>query len=60
MVSVVTNVEADHMDHYGGDYANYEHAFIEFLHNLPFYGMAILCLDDPGVRALIPRLPAKW
>ncbi len=56
MVSVVTNVEADHMDHYGGDYANYEHAFIEFLHNLPFYGMAILCLDDPGVRALLPSV----
>lgn len=56
MVSVVTNVEPDHMDHYGGDYANYEHAFVEFLHNLPFYGMAILCLDDPGVRALLPSV----
>jgi UDP-N-acetylmuramate--alanine ligase len=44
------------MDHYGGDYANYEHAFIEFLHNLPFYGMAIMCLDDPGVRALLPSI----
>jgi len=52
MISVVTNIEADHMDHYGGDYANYEKAFIEFLHNLPFYGAAILCLDDAGVRAV--------
>lgn len=56
MISVVTNVEADHMDHYGGEYANYEHAFIEFLHNLPFYGLAILCIDDPGVRALLPQV----
>ena len=56
MVSVVTNVEADHMDHYGGDYANYEHAFIEFLHNLPFYGLAVMCIDDPGVRALLPHV----
>ena len=56
MVSVVTNIEADHMDHYGGDYANYEKAFIEFLHNLPFYGAAILCLDDPGVQAILPEV----
>ncbi len=56
MISVVTNIEADHMDHYGGDYANYEKAFIEFLHNLPFYGAAILCLDDAGVRAVLPEV----
>ncbi len=56
MVSVVTNVEADHMDHYGGDYANYERAFVEFLHNLPFYGLAVMCVDDAGVRALLPQV----
>ncbi|EED34704.1 UDP-N-acetylmuramate--alanine ligase [Luminiphilus syltensis NOR5-1B] len=56
MMSVVTNVEADHMDHYGGDYANYERAFVEFLHNLPFYGLAVMCIDDPGVRAVLPTV----
>lgn len=56
MMSVITNVEPDHMDHYGGDYANYEGAFLAFLHNLPFYGMAIMCIDDPGVRTLIPQV----
>ena len=56
MMSVVTNVEADHMDHYGGDYANYEQAFESFLHNLPFYGLAVMCIDDAGVRALLPKV----
>ena len=55
MVSVVTNVEADHMDHYGGEISLYEQAFIDFLHNLPFYGLAILCLDDAGVQRLLPQ-----
>jgi UDP-N-acetylmuramate--alanine ligase len=59
MVSVVTNVEADHMDHYGGDIGNYEQAFLEFLHNLPFYGLAILCLDDPGVQRLLPQITRR-
>jgi len=54
MVSVVTNIEADHMDTYNGDLQQLRHTFIEFLHNLPFYGMAILCVDDPEVRGLIP------
>ncbi len=56
MMSVVTNVEADHMDHYGGDYANYEQAFESFLHNLPFYGLAVMCVDDVGVRQLLPKV----
>ncbi len=56
MMAVVTNVEADHMDHYEGDYEHYERAFVEFLHNLPFYGMAVMCIDDAGVRALLPRV----
>jgi len=54
-VSVVTNIEADHMDHYDGDTAHYEQAFLDFMHNLPFYGLAILCLDDPGVQRLLPQ-----
>ncbi len=56
MMSVVTNVEADHMDHYGGDYANYEQAFESFLHNLPFYGLAVMCVDDVGVRNLLTKV----
>lgn len=59
LVTVVTNVEADHMDHYGGDIGHYEQAFLEFLHNLPFYGLAILCLDDPGVQRLLPQITRR-
>ncbi|RDX36260.1 UDP-N-acetylmuramate--L-alanine ligase [Kangiella sp. HD9-110m-PIT-SAG07] len=56
MVSVVTNIEADHMDTYGGDFKNLENNFIEFLHNLPFYGLAVMCIDDETVLELIPKL----
>ena len=52
MVAVVTNIEADHMETYGGDFALLKHTFLEFLHNLPFYGLAVLCLDDPVVAEL--------
>ena len=47
MVTVVTNIEAEHMENYGGDFRRLRHAFVEFLHNLPFYGLAVLCVDDP-------------
>ncbi|WP_417614339.1 UDP-N-acetylmuramate--L-alanine ligase [Oceanisphaera sp.] len=56
MVSIVTNIEADHMDTYGGDFSKLEGTFIDFLHNLPFYGLAVLCLDDEVVRELMPRV----
>jgi len=56
MVSIVTNIEADHMDTYGGDFETLKQTFIDFLHNLPFYGQAIMCIDDPVVRELIPRV----
>ena len=56
MMSVITNVEPDHMEHYEGDVRAYKQAFVEFLHNLPFYGVAVLCLDDPGVRELLPSI----
>lgn len=59
MVSVVTNIEADHMNHYGGDYKNYENAFLGFLHNLPFYGFAVMCIDDSGVRAVMPSMTRR-
>ena len=56
MVSIVTNIEADHMDTYGGDFETLKQTFIDFLHNLPFYGQAIMCVDDPVVRELIPQV----
>ncbi|MEN9890272.1 MAG: hypothetical protein RLY78_567 [Pseudomonadota bacterium] len=54
MVSVVTNIDADHMDTYGHDFARLKQAFVDFLHRMPFYGAAIVCVDDPGVRSIIP------
>lgn len=56
MVSVVTNIDMDHMDTYDGDFEKVKQTFIEFLHNLPFYGLAVLCGDDEGVKQIIPSL----
>lgn len=56
MVSVVTNIEADHMHTYGGDFSKLKQTFIEFLHNLPFYGAAVMCVDDPIIREIIPLI----
>ena len=53
MVSVVTNIEADHMGTYGGDFEKLKKTFIEFLHNLPFYGVAVVCIDDPVIRSIL-------
>ena len=56
MLAVVTNIEADHMQTYGGDFGKLKQTFINFLHNLPFYGLAILCSDDPFVQEIIPAI----
>jgi UDP-N-acetylmuramate--alanine ligase len=56
MVAIVTNIEADHMATYGGDFARLESTFIEFLHNLPFYGLAVLCADDPVIMRLLEQV----
>ena len=56
MMTVVTNIEADHLETYGGDFSKLEDTFIEFLHNLPFYGVAVVCNDDPVIRKLMPRI----
>jgi len=56
VLSVVTNIDADHMDTYGHDFAKLKQAFVDFLHRMPFYGAAILCSDDPGVRSIIPLI----
>lgn len=54
MVAVITNIEADHMETYGGDFAVLRRTFLDFLHNLPFYGVAVVCVDDPVIRELLP------
>ncbi|OGT21323.1 MAG: UDP-N-acetylmuramate--L-alanine ligase [Gammaproteobacteria bacterium RBG_16_57_12] len=56
MTAVVTNIEADHMDTYGGDFERLRQTFIEFIHHLPFYGLAVLCVDDAVLRAMLPEL----
>ncbi len=56
MISIVTNIEADHMATYGGDFNRLTDTFIQFLHNLPFYGLAVMCGDDPVIQELLPRV----
>lgn len=56
MVSVVTNIEADHMDTYGGDFSKMLDTYVDFLHNLPFYGQAIMCGDDSNIVAIRERV----
>jgi UDP-N-acetylmuramate--alanine ligase len=56
VVSVVTNIDADHMETYGHDFERLKQAFIDFLHRLPFYGVAVLCIDDANVRDILPRI----
>ncbi|MFC1683852.1 UDP-N-acetylmuramate--L-alanine ligase [Pseudomonadota bacterium] len=56
MISVVTNVDADHMATYDGDFNRLRGTFLEFLHHLPFYGLAVLCIDDDEVRRLLPEI----
>jgi UDP-N-acetylmuramate--alanine ligase len=56
VLSVVTNIDADHMETYGHDFAKLKAAFVDFLHRMPFYGSAIVCTDDPGVRSIVPMV----
>jgi len=56
MVSVITNIDEDHMETYQGDFEKLKDTYIEFLHNLPFYGLAVVCIDNAVVRELIPRM----
>ncbi len=56
MVVVITNIGADHMSTYGHDFNRLQETFVEFVHRLPFYGTAVLCVDDPVVRGLLPKL----
>ena len=56
VMAVVTNIDADHMETYGHDFGRLKQAFVDFLHRMPFYGRAILCLDSPAVREILPKL----
>ena len=56
LIAAVTNIDADHLETYGGDFGRLKDTFIEFLHRLPFYGLAVLCSDDPVVRELMDRV----
>jgi UDP-N-acetylmuramate--alanine ligase len=56
ILAVVTNIDADHMETYGHDFGKLKQAFVDFLEHLPFYGRAMLCVDDPNVREILPRI----
>lgn len=56
MMAVVTNIDADHMDTYQGDFNKLKTTFIEFLHHLPFYGLAVVCIEDPEVCNILPAI----
>lgn len=56
MVAIVTNIDADHMETYENDFSRLKRTFIEFLHNLPFYGLAVMCIDDPVVEEILPEV----
>ena len=56
MIAVVTNIDQDHMETYEGSFSRLKNTFIEFLYHVPFYGLAVLCIDDEGVREILPQL----
>ena len=56
MVSIITNIDADHMQTYGGDFHRLQQAFLDFLHRLPFYGLAVVCIDDPVIQEILPHI----
>ena len=56
VIAVVTNIDADHMETYGHDFAKLTRAFVDFVQRLPFYGVAVLCIDDDNVRAILPDI----
>ena len=56
IIAVITNIDADHLDTYSGDFVNLRNNFVEFLHQLPFYGLAVLCIDDEGVKKILSEV----
>ncbi|MDH5444891.1 MAG: UDP-N-acetylmuramate--L-alanine ligase [Gammaproteobacteria bacterium] len=59
MMAIVTNIDADHMETYEGDFQKLRQTFIEFLHHLPFYGLAVLCIEDPEVKNILPEITRR-
>jgi UDP-N-acetylmuramate--alanine ligase len=60
MISIVTNIDNDHLATHDGDFAQLKQSFVAFLHNLPFYGLAVLCVDDPHVKAILPDVARPY
>jgi len=56
LIAIVTNIDNDHLSTHGGDFGLLKHSFLDFLHNLPFYGLAVLCADDPHVRSILEEV----
>ena len=56
MMAIVTNIDQDHLSTYGGDFDRLKQTFVDFLHHLPFYGLAVMCIDDPVVREIMPEV----
>ena len=59
-IAVVTNIDADHLDHYLGGIEEIKDTFVEFINKVPFYGLAVLCLDDKNIRAVLPRVKKRY
>ena len=59
LIAIVTNIDNDHLGTHGGDFGLLKQSFVDFLHNLPFYGLAVLCLDDEHVRSIAARSAAR-
>ena len=59
MVAIVTNIDADHMNTYNGCFDELKQTFLQFIHNLPFYGLAVLCIDDPVIVSIIPQIQRR-
>ena len=55
-ISIITNIDADHMETYGQDFGRLKQAFVDFVQRLPFYGVAVLCTDDASVREIVPQI----
>ncbi|HEX5649987.1 MAG TPA: UDP-N-acetylmuramate--L-alanine ligase [Steroidobacteraceae bacterium] len=60
IVAIVTNVDADHLGTHDGDFEKLKTSFVDFLHNLPFYGLAVICNDDANARSLLPRIARPY
>jgi UDP-N-acetylmuramate--alanine ligase len=56
IISIVTNIDSDHLATHGGDFSKLSDSFVQFLHNLPFYGLAVLCADDENVQQILPQV----